>query len=107
MLVEILCILPNLESLSMLTLSILRSNSLSAENTQNHGLISTNNKIKKVKLTNVTKMKRIELILSICSCMQYLELGYKPCMQIEVLMKYILIQRMKRIPNLYFSRFNI
>ena len=52
-------------------------------------------------------MKRIEIILSICSGMQYLELDCKSCMQIEVLMKYILIQRMKRIANLYFSCFNI
>jgi hypothetical protein len=107
MLIEIMRLLPNLNSLKMSSVSSLQLNSLSVEDTKKHLLVSVTNKITKVKLAKVTEMKQIQLFINLCLRMEYLELDCMANTDLEKLITLILMKQITYIPNLYFLCLNV
>ncbi|CAF4080837.1 unnamed protein product [Adineta steineri] len=76
MLLDILHLLPNIESLKLSSIPILQLESLSIEDTKNHLSVSAINKITKVKLGQVTEEQQIEFFINLCAHIKYLEDTY-------------------------------
>ncbi|CAF1179198.1 unnamed protein product [Adineta steineri] len=107
MLLDILCLLPNIESLKLLSIPILQLESLSIEDTKNQLSVLAINKITKVRLGQVTEEQEIQFFIDLCPHMQYLEVDCMLDTDVPLLMKLILINRMTRIPDLCYLCFII
>ncbi|CAF4666810.1 unnamed protein product, partial [Rotaria sp. Silwood2] len=107
MLIEILRLLPNLESLKVSSLSMLQSTILSFEDIKKYILISIINKITKVKLDKVTEKKQIQFLINLCPRMQYFEVDCMSNADLSTFMTFILINQMTHIPNLCFLCLNV
>jgi hypothetical protein len=90
MLIEIVHLLLNLNSLKILSLPICQLTHLSVNDSINHLLVSTKNKITKVKLDKLTDMKQIHFLINLCPHMQYFELGCMTNMNLETLIQFVL-----------------
>lgn len=106
-LVEIIRLLPHLHFLEISSLSNLHSSSSLVQNIKNQLLVSVINKIIKVKLNKFTERIQIQFLINLCSRMQYLEIGCTSNTNLEMLIKYILINQMTHTPNLGFICLNI
>jgi hypothetical protein len=73
MLIEIIRLLPNLESLKVSFLSTDQLNNLSNEDAEMLLLVSITNKITKVKLNTLDGKNQVQFLMNICPRMQYLE----------------------------------
>ncbi|CAF1175372.1 unnamed protein product [Adineta steineri] len=104
MLLDILHLLPNIESLKLSSIPILQLESLSIEDNKNHLSVSAINKITKVKLGQVTEEQQIEFFINLCAHIKYLEVGCMSNADVPLLMKFIVNQR-TRIPNLCYLCF--
>ncbi|CAF0872377.1 unnamed protein product [Rotaria sordida] len=107
MLIEILRLLPNLESLKISSLSMLQSEFLSVEDTKKYLLVSIINKITKVKLDKVTEKTQIQFLINLCPRMQYFEVDCMSNTDLKKFMTFILINQMTHIPNLRFLSLNV
>ncbi|CAF1156051.1 unnamed protein product [Adineta steineri] len=107
MLLDILRLLPNIESLKLSSIPILQLESLSIEDTENHLSVSAINKITKVKLGQVTEEEEIQFFISLCPHMQYLEVDCMLDTDVPLLMKFISMNRITHIPNLCYLCFII
>ncbi|CAF4352541.1 unnamed protein product [Rotaria sp. Silwood2] len=107
MLIEILRLLPNLESLKISSLSMLQSTVLSFEDIKKYILISIINKITKVKLDKITEKKQIQFLINLCPRMQYFEVDCMSNADLSTFMTFILINQMTHIPNLCFLCLNV
>ncbi|CAF0901477.1 unnamed protein product [Didymodactylos carnosus] len=108
MLLDILRLLPNIESLKLSSLPILQLKSLSIEDTKIiYRLESVINKITKVKLDQVTEEQQIQILINLCPHIQYLEVGCMSNTDVPLLMKFILMNQMTHIPNLCYLCFII
>jgi hypothetical protein len=99
-LIEIIRLLPNLDSLKISSLTNLQLNALSVEDTKKHLFVSAMNKITKVKLDKFTEEKHIQLLINFCPRIQYLEVDCVSNTNLGMFMKYILVNQMVHIPNL-------
>ncbi|CAF0819100.1 unnamed protein product [Adineta steineri] len=106
MLLGILHLLPNIESLKLSSIPIVKLESLFIEHTKNHLSVLAINKITKVKLGQVTEEQEIEFFINLCPHIEYLEVGCMSYTDVPSLMKFILMNRMTRIPNLCHLCFN-
>ncbi|CAF1074655.1 unnamed protein product [Adineta steineri] len=102
MLLGILHLLPNIESLKLSSIPIVKLESLFIEHTRNHLSVLAINKITKVKLGQVIEEEEIEFFINLCPHIEYLEVGCMSYTDVPSLMKFILMNRMTRIPNLCF-----
>lgn len=100
MLVEVLRLLPSIESLEASALSKSQSKLLTIEDKKKYLIVSVNNKITKVKLNNVTDEADIEFIINLCRHMKYLDLDCISNTDVRRLLSCILKNQIKRIPNL-------
>ncbi|CAF4951081.1 unnamed protein product [Rotaria sp. Silwood1] len=107
MLIEILRLLPNLESLKLSSLSIIQSTTLSVEDTKQYLLVSVMNQITKVKLNKVTEKIQIQFLINLCPRMQYLEVDCMSYTDLEMFMTFILINQITHIPDLYCLCLNV
>jgi hypothetical protein len=73
MLIEIIRLLPNLDSLEVSSLPLIQLSDLSVEDSEMVLLVSIANKITKVKLDKMNGMEQIHFLINLCSRMQYLE----------------------------------
>ncbi|CAF1139759.1 unnamed protein product [Adineta steineri] len=99
MLLDILSSLPNIESLKLSSIPIVKLESLFIEHTKNHLSVLAINKITKVKLGQVTEEQEIEFFINLCPHMQYLEVEWISDTDVPLFMKFIMNRR-TRIPNL-------
>ncbi|CAF2865435.1 unnamed protein product [Rotaria sp. Silwood2] len=76
MLIELIHLMPNLQSLEVLSLPLVNLTDLSRENTEMLLLVSINNKITKVKFDKMVEINQIHFLMNLCPRMQYLEIGY-------------------------------
>ena len=97
MLIKILRLFPNLESLKLSSL----------EEPTNCVPLSTMNKVTKVKLEQVANKQHIQFLINLCPRIQYLEIGCLTNTDLRMLVKSIMSNQMARIPNLCSVCFNV
>ncbi|CAF4074346.1 unnamed protein product, partial [Adineta steineri] len=107
LLLTILRLLPNIESLKLWSIPIVKLESLFIEHTKNHLSVLAINKITKVKLGQVTEEQEIQFFINLCPYVKYLEVGCMSDTDVPLLMKLILMNRMTRIPDLCYLCFII
>jgi hypothetical protein len=74
-LIEIIRLLPNLDSLKVSFLPVVELSCLSNEDAEMLLLVSITNKITKVKLNTLDDKEQVHFLMNLCSRMQYLEVG--------------------------------
>ncbi|CAF1283178.1 unnamed protein product [Adineta steineri] len=106
MLLDILHMLPNIESLKLSSIPIFPLESLSIEDIKNNLPVSAINKITQVKLGQVTEddEEEIEFFINLCPHIEYLEVECMSDTDVPLLMKFIMNQRI-RIPKLCYLCF--
>jgi len=100
MLIEIIRLLPNLNSLEVSSLSLVPLNSLSAEDTEMLLLVSITSKITKLKLDKMNEMEQVHFLMNLCPRMQYLEVGCTTENDLENIVGCISLNNIIRIPYL-------
>jgi hypothetical protein len=107
MLIKIIHLLPNINSLKVSSLPMLQLSNLSVKDTIDHLAVSTKNKITKVKLDKITEMEQIHFLINLCPRMQYFEMDCMTSMNLEMVMTSVLKQWTTYMPNLSFLCFII
>lgn len=97
-LLEIIKLLPNIDSLRIESFPRLQLNELSAEDTKILDFISKNNKITKV-WQNMS-IELTEFIFSLCSRLEHYEVIWIPDTDIQMFLQFILFKSIKHIPHL-------
>ena len=100
MLIEIIRLLPNLNSLEVSSLPIVQSSCLSTEDTEMLLLVSITNKITKVKLNTIDGMEQVNFLMNLCSRMEYFEVGCTTQTDLENIVGSISMNNITRIPYL-------
>jgi hypothetical protein len=100
MLIEIIRLLPNLDSLEVSSLPITQLSCLSAEDTELLLLVSITSKIIKVKLTKIDGMEQFDFLMNLCPRMQYFEVGCRTDNDLENIVGCISMNNITRIPYL-------
>ncbi|CAF1139792.1 unnamed protein product [Adineta steineri] len=106
LLLDILRLLPNIESLKFRFMLIFPLQSLSIEHSRDHLLVSAINKITKVKLGQVTEEEEIQFFINLFPQMEYLEVHCLSNTDVPLLMELISMNRRTRISNLCYLCFN-
>jgi hypothetical protein len=99
-LIEIIRLLSNLNSLKISSLPLVQLHSLSTEDTEILLLVSITNKITKVKLDKMSGMEQIHFLMNLCPRMQYLEIEYTTKIDLENILGFISMNNIIRIPYL-------
>ncbi|CAF1507852.1 unnamed protein product [Adineta steineri] len=107
MLLDILSLLPNIESLKLSFIPILQLESVFIEDTKNYQSVLAFNKLTKVKLGQVTEEQQIQFFINLCPHIEYLEVECMSNTGVPSLMKLISMNRRTRIPNLCYLCFII
>jgi hypothetical protein len=97
--VEIICLLQHLDSLKVSSLSPIQSDWLFDHDGQNRFLTSINNKITKVNFENMIHIEQIDLLFYICPCLQYFQVDVPNDMNLEILVRFILIRPYTSFPH--------
>jgi hypothetical protein len=100
MLIEIIRLLPNLNSLEVSSLPLVQLNGLSPEDTEMILLVSTTCKITKLKLDKMNEMEQLHFLMNLCPRMQYLEVGCTTENDLEKIVGCISLNNIIRIPYL-------
>jgi hypothetical protein len=100
MLIEIIRLLPNLDSLKVSSLPLVQLNDLSSENTEILLLVSITNKITKVKLDKMNGMEQIHFLINLCPRMQYLEVECTKDNDLANIIGCISVNNIIRVPYL-------
>ncbi|CAF1154672.1 unnamed protein product [Adineta steineri] len=98
--VNLLRMLPDLESLELKTLSTKDYNSSPYVYENIFNSLSANNKITKILLTCANDFKQIQFFIDLCPYIQYFEIYCSNDTNIESLVRLILMDNLKLIPNL-------
>jgi hypothetical protein len=101
MFVKIIDLLPNLDSLKVLSLPQIRSGWLSDNDEQTRFSTSFNNKITKVNFEKMIYIEQVHFLLKLCRCMEYFQIGVPNNICLAMLTRFILIQS-----NTYYPHFN-
>lgn len=100
-LVRILHLLPNLDSLQISMLPLLQPNYLFDDNDENNCFItSLKNKITKVNLDKITDMEQTHFILRLFPFIKYLQMDISGDFDLEKFRRFILIKSSTYIPDL-------
>lgn len=100
MLLDLLRHLPNLNSLRVWSLSLIKPRCLHAAEEEIFRMISTYNKIRKVNIRRMTKITQVQFLIDLCPLMEYFEIGISSNFDFKSLVKIILIKNRKRISHL-------
>ncbi|CAF3913365.1 unnamed protein product [Adineta steineri] len=106
-LLELVVCLPNLNSLVISTLSMIKPRYLSVEDTETLRWLSDYNEITKVKLHRMNDLAEIQLLLDLCTSMEYLEVDCTDTICPKQLLRFILMKNIKSIPKLSSFYFGI
>ncbi|CAF1448836.1 unnamed protein product [Adineta steineri] len=99
-LIELVVCLPNLNSLSVSSLTMIKPRCLSVEETTTLRWLSNNNVITKVKLHRMNDLAEIQFLFYLCSSMEYLEVDCTDKICPKQLLRFILMKNIKSIPKL-------
>lgn len=91
-LIEIINLLPKLDSLKISSLSLKQSNDLSTHETELLSLISNKNQITKVNLETITNIEEVNFFLELCPHIIYLKVDSINDIDMELLIRHILIK---------------
>ncbi len=100
-LIDLLQYLPNLDSFAVDSLEIVKPECLSERKAETLRLVSKNNKITKVNLRQMTTLEQAQFIRDLCPRMQYLETNCTNACHAEWLLRFILMNHIDYIPNLF------
>jgi hypothetical protein len=89
MFIEIIHLLPNLESLKISSLPLVQLSGLSFEDSASLLLVSITNKITKMKLDKMDDMEQIHFLMDLCPRVQYFEIGCKTKNDLEDIVRSI------------------
>ena len=102
MFAKILHLLPNLDSLKVLSLPPIQSSWLSDDHDgQIHFLTAINNRITKVNFEKMICIEQVHFLLKVCPCIEYFQMGVPNNMDLEMLVRFLLLQS-----NTYYSHLN-
>ncbi|CAF4163813.1 unnamed protein product [Adineta steineri] len=99
-LIELVVCLPNLNSLVVSSLTMIKPRCLSVEETTALRWLSKNNVITKVKLHRMNDLAEIQFLFDLCSSMEYLEVDCTDKICPKQLLRFILMKNIKSIPKL-------
>jgi hypothetical protein len=99
-LIDLINHLPNLESMRVLSLLLLKPRCLSVEEVNTFRLVSNNNKITKVNIQWTTDLAQIQFLIDLCPSMHYLEINCSVNIDLKSLVRFILMKDLKYIPCL-------
>jgi hypothetical protein len=99
-LINLIRCLPNLDSLVVSSLAMLKPRCLSVEETRTLHFISNYNKITKAKLHKTSDLAEIQFLLGLCCRVEYLEVDCANGVCPERFVRFILMKNIKYIPNL-------
>jgi len=102
-LVKIIGLLPNLDSLKVVTLSSQQLSSLSIEDAESLRLVSISNKITRV-LQSMLAVDITDLLITLCPRMEHFELKWMGDTDLERCVRVILMKTITCIPNLHSLR---
>jgi hypothetical protein len=94
MFIQIIHLLPNLDSLKVFSLPQIQSDRI-------RFLPSSNNKITKVNFEKMISISQVHFLLSICPCIEYFQMGVPNNMDLSMLTRFLL-----HISNEYYPHFN-
>ena len=100
MFVKIVQLLPNLDSLKISSLQLTLPDSCGVNLAEMCLLTSINNKITKVCHENTTDMGQVEFLLVLCLCMQHFQIHVSKTMDLDALLRLILIKTVTSVPQL-------
>ena len=99
-LIDVIHHLPNLDSLRIRSLSLLRSQYVSDEQTSHFCLLpNNNNKITKVNIQCLIELVQIQFLIDLCPSMQYLAIGCLNNIDPKLFIKFILTKKFKYISH--------
>ena len=101
MLIQILQLLPNLDSLKVLSLPKIPSDRMFDSDGQIRFLPSIGNKITKVNFEKMIHIEQVHFLLSICPCIEYFQMGVPNSMNLAMLTQFL-----SYISNTYYPHFN-
>jgi hypothetical protein len=101
MFIKILHLLPNLDSLKVLSLPEIESDQMFDNHGQIRFLPSSNNKITKVNFEKMIYIEQVHFLLSVCRCIEYFQMGVPNNMCLAMLTRFIL-----HISNTYYPHFD-
>jgi hypothetical protein len=99
-LIEILRLLPNLDSLKVYSLALVKRRCLSVPEVETFRLVSKNNKITKVNLERINELAEIEFLIDLCPSMEYFEVYCSDEIDLKLFVRFILMKTNRCIPNL-------
>ncbi|CAF3413798.1 unnamed protein product [Rotaria socialis] len=106
-LIELLRLLPNLESLKISSLSMVQSKLLSITDTKEHLSLSFSNKITKVRIDKITEKSQIQFIINLCPRMKYFDVDCILNIDLRMFISFLLTNQITRIPHLCFLCLNV
>ncbi|CAF3442224.1 unnamed protein product [Rotaria socialis] len=90
--IEIINLLPKLDSLKISSLSLKQSSCLSVDETELHIVISNKNQITKVNLETITNIEEVNFFLELCPHIIYLKVDFINNIDMELFVRHILIK---------------
>jgi hypothetical protein len=99
-LIEIVRFLPHLDSLKVHSLSLLKPRCLSIEEVETLRSVSKNAKITKVSLQRIGELAEIQFFIDLCPRMQYLEIDCSRIIDLNLLVRFIIMKTTRCIPHL-------
>ncbi|CAF1325834.1 unnamed protein product [Adineta steineri] len=107
MLIRIIQLLPNLDSLKVSCMPIMQSAWLFGMDRDLFFQTSTNNKIRKVHLEKIIEIEQLNFLLFLCSYMQYFQVSFGKDMNLELIVRHILMKTRIYIPHLTCLHLNV
>ncbi len=99
-LIELLNLLPNLDSLKVYSLSLLKPRCLFKEEVEILRLVSKKNNITKVNLARINELAEVQFLIDLCPRMQYIEVDCSNEIDIKLLVRFILMKTIRCISHL-------
>ncbi len=91
-LIPILHLSPNLNSLKIQSLSLLKLESLSKTEVETRDLVSKKNNITKINIEQINELAEVQCLIELCPRMQYFQFGCFDKIDLKSLVKSILMQ---------------
>ncbi|CAF1131356.1 unnamed protein product [Adineta steineri] len=107
MLIRIIQLLPNLDSLKVSCMPIMQSAWLFSIDRDLFFQTSINNKIKKVHLEKIIEIEQLNFLLFLCNYMQYFQVDCGKDMDLEPIVRHILMKTRIYIPHLTCLHLNV
>jgi hypothetical protein len=99
-LIELLLLLPNLDSLKVYSLSLLKPRCLLKAEVAILRLILVNNNITKVNLERINELAEVQFLIDLCPRMQYFEVNCSNEIDFKLLVRFILMKTNRCISHL-------